>query len=127
MHCTKRILSGGGLRAASWAGVVALLFSVVGAQGVQAQSPNAAASGGAKSDEGFYPGWNLGTRFEGSTSGDGSVYNLGFGGGYKFSHHFGGSLGIPFYFLRPTNAGQAKNPPAGFGAGLGNSRWGPNV
>src|SRR5260370_635340 len=62
MHCTKRILSRVGLRAASWAAVVALLFSVVGAQGVQAQSPNAAASGGAESDEGFYPGWNLGMR-----------------------------------------------------------------
>jgi len=33
---------------------------------------------------GFYPGWMLGTRFEGSTSGDGSVYDLGTGVGYNF-------------------------------------------
>ncbi len=120
MHCTKRILSRVGLRAASWAAVVALLFSVVGAQGVQAQSPNAAASGGAKSDEGFYPGWNLGTRFEGSTSGDGSVYNMGFGGGYNFSHHFGVSLGIPYYFVGTPSAVKAKDPQAVSGSGLGN-------
>src|SRR5258707_2068928 len=110
MHCTKRILSRVGLRAASWAAVVALLFSVVGAQGVQAQSPNAAASGGAKSDEGFYPGWNLGTRFEGSTSGDGSVYNMGFGGGFKFSHPFGGKLGNPFYFVCAPSAVKTEKP-----------------
>src|SRR5258707_10596867 len=103
MHCTKRILSRVGLRAASWAAVVALLFSVVGAQGVQAQSPNAAASGGAKSDEGFYPGWNLGTRFEGSTSGDGSVYNVGFGGGYNLSDRFCGRLGDPYYVVAPPH------------------------
>ena len=120
MHCTKRILSRVGLRAASWAAVVVLLFSVVGAQGVQAQSPNAAASGGAKSDEGFYPGWNLGTRFEGSTSGDGSVYNMGFGGGYNFSHHFGVSLGIPYYFVGTPSAVKAKDPQAVSGSGLGN-------
>src|SRR6266446_3248017 len=116
----KRILSRVGFREASGAGVVALLFSVVGAQGVQAQSPNAAASGGAKSDEGFYPGWNLGTRFEGSTSGDGSVYNLGFGGGYNFSHHFGVSLGIPYYFVGTPSTIQAKNQQAVSGSGLGN-------
>jgi len=73
---------------------------------------DAAASGGAKSDEGFYPGWNLGTRFEGSTSGDGSVYNLGFGGGYNFSHHFGVSLGIPYYFVGAPSAVKAKDPQA---------------
>src|SRR6266852_6954940 len=120
MHCTKRILSRVGLRAASWAAVVVLLFSVVGAQGVQAQSPNAAASGGAKADQGFYPGWSLGTRFEGSTSGDGSVYDWAFGGGYNFSHHFGVSLGIPYYFVGTPTAVQAKNQQAVSGSGLGN-------
>src|SRR5260370_22460248 len=119
MHCTKRILSRVGLRAASWAAVVALLFSVVGAQGVQAQSPNAAASGGAKSDEGFYPGWNLGTRFEGTTSGDGSVYHLDFGGGSNFSHHFGDSLGITYYFVGTPSAVTTKDPQSGSGSRLG--------
>src|SRR5260221_11295592 len=110
MHCTKRILSRVGLRAASWAAVVALLFSVVGAQGVQAQSPNAAASGGAKSDEGFYPGWNLGTRFEGSTSGGGSGYNMGFGGGFKFSHQFCVNLGISYQLVAKPPPSKAQQP-----------------
>jgi hypothetical protein len=120
MHYTKRILSGFGLRT-SWGRIaaVALLFSL-GAQVGQAQRPNAAASGAAKSDEGFYPGWSLGTRFEGSTSSDGSVYDLGFGGGYNFSHHFGVSLGIPYYFVGTPSAVKAKDPQAVSGSGLGN-------
>src|SRR5579859_1102284 len=81
-----------------WIMAGALLFSLAAAQRAVAQSPNAAASGAAKSDEGLYPGWNLGTRFEGSTSGDGSVYDLGCGGGYNFSHHFGVSLGVAYDF-----------------------------
>jgi len=120
MHYKERILCGTGLRAASWAAVVALLFSAAAAGQVQAQSPGAAASGVAKSDEGFYPGWNLGTRFEGSSSGDGSVYDLGFGGGYNFSHHFGVSLGIPYYFVGTPSAVKAKDPQAVSGSGLGN-------
>src|SRR5262249_43924208 len=63
------------------------------------QTPNAAASGQMKTDQGFYPGWNLGTRFEGSTSNDGSVYDLGFGLGYNFTRHFGVGIGAPFYFI----------------------------
>ena len=108
------------MRAGYSAAVLALLFSFSAAQKAQAQSPNAAASGAAKSDEGFYPGWTLGTRFEGSTSGDGSVYDLGFGGGYNFSHHFGVSLGVPYYFVSTPTAIQSKNPQAVSGAGLGN-------
>src|SRR5258706_14004379 len=100
MGRSNKELPNDGMRAASraLALAIALLFSVGAAQESQAQTPNAAIKAG-KSDEGFYPGWSLGTRFEGSTSGDGSVYDLGFGGGYKFSHHFGGSLGSPLYFF----------------------------
>ena len=120
MNFMNRLVIGGGLRAARWVTGVALLFSFGVAQKAQAQSPNAAASGAAKSDDGFYPGWTLGTRFEGSTSGDGSVYDLGFGGGYNFSHHFGVSLGVPYYFVGTPSAIQTKNPQAVSGSGLGN-------
>ncbi|MCU1243161.1 MAG: hypothetical protein JWO71_3887 [Candidatus Acidoferrum typicum] len=122
MDRINRILSKDGMRAASrgFALAIALLFSLGAAQEIQAQSPNAAASGAAKSDEGFYPGWSLGTRFEGSTSGDGSVYDLGFGAGYNFSHHFGVSLGIPYYFVGTPTVVKSKNPQAVSGSGLGN-------
>ena len=85
-----------------------------------AQTPNAAAAAQAKSDEGFYPGWTLGTRFEGSTSGDGSVYDLGFGAGYNFSHHFGVGLGVPYYFVGTPSTVKAKDPQAVSGFGIGN-------
>src|SRR5258708_38585399 len=117
MDHRKRSVSRVGLRAASWGrtAAIALLFSLGAAQGSQAQSPNAAASGAAKSDEGFYPGWALGTRFEGSTSGDGSVYDLAFGGGDNFSHHFGGHTGGPYYFFGTPSAAQRKKPQASVG------------
>ncbi len=122
MDLRNRSVSRVGVRAANWGrtAAIALLFSLGAAQGSQAQSPNAAGSGAAKSDEGFYPGWTLGTRFEGSTSGDGSVYDLAFGGGYNFSHHFGVSLGVPYYFVGTPTALKAKNPQAVSGTGLGN-------
>ena len=120
MNYTKRILPGVIGRVGAWIAVVTLLFLLAVAQNIQAQSPNAAASGVAKSDEGFYPGWNFGARFEGSTSGDGSVYDLGFGGGYNFSHHFGVSLGIPYYFVGTPATVKAKDPQAVSGSGLGN-------
>src|SRR5258708_2565886 len=51
-----------------------------------AQSPSPAANGAVNQDNaGFYRGWTLGTSFEGSTSGDGSVYDLGTSVGYNFS------------------------------------------
>ena len=79
MHYKPRRLCSARVRAVSCAAAVAL-FSCLGAgRETLAQSPNAAASGQAKSDEGFYPGWTLGTRFEGSTSGDGSIFDLGVG------------------------------------------------
>ena len=119
MRYAKGIVSRRGMRAVCWPAVVALLFSLSGALESRAQSPNAAASAPVKSDQGFYRGWNLGARFEGSTSGDGSVYDLAFGGGYNFSHHFGVSLGIPYDFVGTPTAIKAKNPQAVSGSGLG--------
>jgi hypothetical protein len=119
MNFANRFLSGGSSRAARCVASLTLLLSLGFAQTSDAQSPNAAASGAAKSDKGFYPGWNLGTRFEGSTSGDGSVYDLGFGGGYNFSHHFGMGLGIPYFFVGTPTSVKSQNPQAVSGSGLG--------
>jgi hypothetical protein len=119
MGLTKRNVNVSGVLKVSWVAAVALCLTLSAAPGLHAQSPNAAASATAKSDEGFYPGWTLGTRFEGSTSGDGSVYDLGFGGGYNFSHHFGVSLGVPYYFVGTPATIQTKNPQAVSGSGLG--------
>src|SRR4029077_1049052 len=86
-----------------------------------AQSPNPAANGAVgQKNEGFYPGWTLGTSFEGSTSGDGSVYDLGTSAGYTFSHHFGVDLGVPYYFVGTPSAVKTKNPGAVSGNGIGN-------
>jgi len=85
----------------------------------RAQSPAPAGIGAANPDSGFYPGWNMGVRFEGSNSGDGSVYDMGFGGGYNFSHHFGVGLGVPYYFVGTPSTINAKNPQAVSGSGLG--------
>jgi hypothetical protein len=99
---------------------LALLLALGTAVTTVAQSPNAATNGAAKSQEGFYPGWNLGARFEGSSSGDGSVYDLGFGVGYNFSRHFGIGLGVPYYFVGTPSTVKSKNPSAVSGTGLGN-------
>lgn len=120
MRQGNAVIDTGGMRAAIWTVVVALFLCLGAAQRTRAQVPNAAASGAAKTDEGFYPGWSLGTRFEGSTSGDGSVYDLSFGGGYNFSHHFGVSLGVPYYFVGTPTTIKAKNATAVSGSGLGN-------
>jgi hypothetical protein len=86
-----------------------------------AQSPSPAANGSVKQDNsGFYPGWTFGTSFEGSTSGDGSVYDLGTAVGYNFSHHFGVDLGVPYYFVGTPSTVKAKDPGAVSGNGLGN-------
>ena len=83
-----------------------------------AQSP--AAKGANQDNAGFYPGWSFGASFEGSTSGDGSVYDLGASAGYNFSHHFGVGLGVPYYFVGTPSAVKTKDPGAVSGNGLGN-------
>src|SRR5467141_2941467 len=87
----------------------------------KAQSPTPPATGPTTQDNaGFYPGWMLGTRFEGSTSSDGSVYDLGTGVGYNFSHRFGVDLGIPYFFVGTPTSIKGKNPTAVSGNGFGN-------
>ena len=58
-------------------------------------------------------------RFEGSTNSDGSVFDLGTGAGYNFSHHFGVSLGVPYYFVGTPSSIKSKNTQAVSGNGLG--------
>jgi hypothetical protein len=85
-----------------------------------AQSPNPAASGPTgKSAEGFTPGWTLGTRFEGSFSSDGSVYDLGSALGYNFSRHFGVDAGVPLNFVGTPSSIKKNNPGAVSGIGVG--------
>jgi hypothetical protein len=85
-----------------------------------AQSPATPASGPiAKPAEGFTPGLNAGVKFEGSTSGDGSVFDLSSGVGYNFSRHFGIDLGIPYYFVGTPSSVKKNNPQAVSGDGLG--------
>ena len=109
-----------GVRTTGWVAIAMVLFFAMAGQKAQAQNPNAAGSAVAKSDQGFYPGWNLGTRFEGSSSGDGSIYDLSFGGGYNFSRHFGIGVGVPYYFVGTPSTVQANDPQAVSGSGIGN-------
>jgi hypothetical protein len=96
------------------------VFVFICCQSSAAQTPAAAGNGpGARSNEGFYPGWTFGVRLEGSSNSDGSVFDLGTGAGYNFSHHFGVSLGVPYYFVGTPSAIQTKNPQAVSGNGLG--------
>jgi hypothetical protein len=62
----------------------------------------------------------LGTSFEGSTSSDGSVYDLSTSVGYNFSQHFGIDLGVPYNFVGTPSAVKTKSPSAVSGNGIGN-------
>lgn len=86
---------------------------------IHAQTPTPVATGAAKSQEGFAPGWGFGTKFEGSTSGDGTVTDLATGVGYNFTRHFGVDLGVPYYFVGTPSSIKQKNPGAVSGYGLG--------
>jgi hypothetical protein len=70
--------------------------------------------------EGLYPGWGFGTRFEGSSSSDGSVYDIATGIGYNFTRHFGVDLGVPYNFVGTPTSIKQKNAQAVSGYGLGN-------
>jgi hypothetical protein len=85
-----------------------------------AQFPNPAASAPTGTNvEGFTPGWTLGTRFEGSYSSDGSVYDLGSALGYNFSRHFGVDAGVPLNFVGTPSSIKKNNPGAVSGIGVG--------
>jgi hypothetical protein len=86
---------------------------------LMAQTPNPAAVSATSNNAGFTPGWTLGTRFEGSSSGDGGVYDLGSALGYNFSHHFGLDAGVPFYFVNTPSSIKKNDPGAASGSGVG--------
>lgn len=87
---------------------------------VNAQSPNPAATGLTTSKGGgFTPGWTLGTRFEGSSSSDGSVFDFSTALGRNFSRHFGVDFGVPFYFITTPSSTSTRNPGASSGTGIG--------
>jgi hypothetical protein len=103
-----------------------VLVAVLGALGLcsppsaQAQAPTPAATTPGPKDPGdFAPGWTLGTRFEGSSSSDGSVYDLGTALGYNFSRHFVADFGVPVYFIGTPSSVKKNNPDAVSGAGIG--------
>jgi hypothetical protein len=99
--------------------VLSFLFLAHGSSNF-AQSPASPASGPiAKPAQGFTPGFNAGMKFEGSTSSDGSIFDLSTGAGYNFSHHFGVDLGIPYYFVGTPSAVKKNNSQAVSGDGLG--------
>src|SRR5713101_1084463 len=111
--------TGGGLMRYCYAAISLLLL--LACLPSHAQSPNPAANGAVGQDNaGFYRGWTFGTSFEGSTSGDGSVYDLGTAVGYNFSHHFGVDLGVPYNFVGTPSAVKTKDPGAVSGNGIGN-------
>jgi hypothetical protein len=98
------------------------------APAIRAQTPSAVVTGSSeKSQEGFTPGWGFGTKFEGSTSGDGTVTDLATGVGYNFTRHFGVDLGVPYYFISTPSSIKQKNPGAVSGVGIGslsmNLKW----
>src|SRR5205807_648363 len=96
------------------------LVLFVWASATQAQTPSPAATGStAKSQEGFTPGWGIGMKFEGSSSGDGTITDLATGVGYNFSHDFGVDLGVPYYFVGTPSSIKQKNPSAVSGNGFG--------
>jgi len=106
------------LKFTSYCLAIILVFCVVGPSATLAQSPTPAATGPSKENPGgFTPGWTLGTRFEGSYSGDGGVYDWGSALGYNFSRHFGVDAGVPFYFV--TTPSSTNNPGAASGVGVG--------
>lgn len=100
---------------------ISLLVLFAWASATNAQTPTPAATGStAKPQEGFTPGWGFGMKFEGSSSGDGSVYDVASGVGYNFSHHFGVDLGTAYNFVGTPTSTKQKNAQAVSGFGLGN-------
>ena len=68
---------------------------------------------------GYDPGWTLGSRFEGSRSSDGSVYDVSTAAGYNFSRHFAADFGVPIFFVGTPSSIQQSNPGAASGVGIG--------
>lgn len=105
----------------SYRGLVCSVVFLVLCPILVAQSPNPAATAPiGDSTGGFVPGWTLGARFEGSSSSDGTVYDLGTAVGRNFTRHFGIDFGVPFYFIGTPSATKQSNPGAASGIGIGN-------
>jgi hypothetical protein len=86
------------------------------------QAPTPAATGAEKKEAGgFTAGWTLGTKFEGSYSSDGGVYDVGSALGYNFSRHFGIDAGVPLYFVTTPTTIKKNNPGAASGVGVGSA------
>lgn len=99
--------------------VFTILLLFLGAS-THGQAPNPAGIGPAVNNAGgFTAGWTLGTRFEGSSSSDGSIYDVGTAVGRNFSPHFGVDLGVPFYFIGTPSSTKQSNPNAVSGIGIG--------
>jgi hypothetical protein len=60
-------------------------------------------------------------RFEGSSSSDGTVYDVGTAVGRNFTRHFGIDFGVPFYFIGTPSSTKQSNPGAASGIGIGNA------
>ena len=115
--CSKRLISSSLLRKLVLFQIVLLLGL---APSVFGQSPIPAATSSQNKDNGgFSPGWTLGTKFEGSYSDDGGVYDLGTALGYNFSRHFGIDAGAPLYFVTTPTSIKKNNPGAVSGVGVG--------
>lgn len=97
-----------------------ILSALLVAPAIHAQTPAASSATKSSQSEGFYPGWGFGTRFEGSTSGDGTVYDIATGVSYNFTAHFGVGLGVPYNLVGTPSSIKTKNPTAVSGYGLGN-------
>ena len=107
------------MRKIIWVSLFAVLVPL--APVIHAQTPAASSAINQNSQsEGFYPGWGFGTRFEGSSSGDGSVYDIATGVGYNFTRHFGVGAGVPYTFVGTPSSVKTKNPLAVSGFGIGN-------
>ena len=120
LNNTGRMRIGGVSMRSAKIAVCVVLFLFVCSRPSTAQTAAAAADGpNVQSNEGFYPGWGFGIRFEGSSSGDGSVYDIATGVGYNFSPHFGVDLGVPYNFVGTPTSIKQKNARAVSGNGFG--------
>ena len=85
------------------------------------QIPAPAGTGTAQTKpEGQQRGFVLSATFEGSSSREGQVMDLNTSSGYNFNKHFGVDLGVPFYFVRPSDTIRRQNGSSSTGSGLGN-------
>src|SRR5215471_18728068 len=103
---------------APWVRLFRCLLGPLSHTGCAIPNPAATDAGGTA---GFVSGWTLGLRFEGSSSSDGTVYDVGTAVGRNFTRHFGIDFGVPFYFIGTPSSTKQSNPGAASGIGIGNA------